>query len=291
MDGGTLEGLRPRLFSLAYRMLGAVAEAEDAVQDAFLRWQEAGADVATPEAWLVTVTTRLCIDHLRRLKREREVYVGPWLPDPIVEAIPAEDAPPDHRIALAQDMSMAFLLLLERLAPEERAAFLLREVFDIPYPDIARTLERSEAACRQMVHRARSRIADASRRRQPSRAEHAQLLEAFRTARRRDDEQALLALFAPDATWAADGGGKVSATLNIIAGRERIARLVLGLLRQGRISHDETVVLVNGTPGLVTRDAAGRPDSVLSLDIAEGVIQAVHVVRNPDKLAHLSQPA
>ena len=184
----TFEALRGRLFGLAYRMLGSRADAEDIVQEAYVRWHQAAQEsIENPEAWLVTATTRLAIDRLRRLKTEREAYVGPWLPEPIVT-----DDPPDRHLELADDLSIAFLALLERLAPEERAAFLLHDVFDVGYPQIAAVVDRSEAACRQIVHRARERVRGDRKRFEVAETVKASLLQKFMAAVESRDEQALL---------------------------------------------------------------------------------------------------
>jgi len=194
----TFDAVKPRLFGLAYRMLGSRAEAEDVVQDAYIRWHQADeATVRNAEAWLVTTATRLAIDRLRTLKAEREAYVGPWLPEPLIGTPPA---PPDRDAELASDLSIAFLVLLERLAPEERAAFLLHDVFDCGYPEIASLLGKSEAASRQIVHRARGRVRGEQQRFQPTEAARVRLLETFVAAVGARDEQTLLRLFAPDAT-------------------------------------------------------------------------------------------
>ena len=277
----TFETLRGRLFGLAYRMLGSRAEAEDIVQEAYVRWHQADrAAIDSPEAWLVTVTTRLSLDRLRRLKTEREAYVGQWLPDPIVSQAPA----PDHNLDLAADLSMAFLTLLERLAPEERAAFLLHDVFDVGYPQIAGVLDRSEAACRQLIHRARERVRGERKRFEVSDEAKQALLARFAQAIEARHEQAILALFAPDATWTADGGGKSAAGLLPIFGAEKIARLVLGLREKfwaaNRIVEFATI---NGEPGLCLRDG-GRLTATLSIATDGDLILAVYAVVNPDKL-------
>src|SRR5262245_34303734 len=203
----TFEALRGRLFGLAYRMLGSRADAEDVVQDTYLRWHGIAHDkIENSEAWLVTTATRLAIDRLRRLKTERDAYVGPWLPEPIVT-----EGPPDRHLDLADDLSMAFLMLLERLAPEERAAFLLHDVFDVGYGEIASVIDRSEPACRQVVHRARERVRGDRARFDVTESAKATLFSKFTAALEARDEQALLALFSPDATWTADGGGKTAA--------------------------------------------------------------------------------
>jgi RNA polymerase sigma-70 factor (ECF subfamily) len=276
------EQMRGRLFGLAYRMLGSRADAEDVVQDAYVRWhQAAGDDIRQPEGWLVTVTTRLAIDRLRALKTARDAYAGPWLPEPLLQmATP----PPDRQAELASELSIAFMVLLERLGPEERAAFLLREVFDSGYPDIARILGRSEAACRQIVHRARDRVRGERKRFDATAADKASLLRRFTAAMHARDKEALLALFAPDAMWVADGGGHVPASPRPIEGAERIVKLVLGLYRQ-RAAQGATYepVLVNGEPGLAVR-IGQQLIATLAIDCEGERISAVYVVVNPEKL-------
>ena len=277
----TFEALRGRLFGLAYRMLGSRADAEDVVQETYVRWhQVTPGSVENPEAWLVTTTSRLAIDRLRRLKTEREAYVGPWLPEPIVT-----EAPPDRNLDLAADLSIAFLTLLERLAPEERAAFLLHDVFDVGYREIAAVIERSEAACRQVVHRARERVRDERKRFDATEATKATLLQQFMDAMEARDEQALLSLFAPDATWTADGGGKVGAAPLPIVGAARIARLVIGL-REKFWAPNRTVEVatVNGETGLCIRDG-NRLAATMSIATDGERIVAVYAVVNPDKLS------
>jgi RNA polymerase sigma-70 factor (ECF subfamily) len=276
------ESLRSRLFGIGYRMLGSRAEAEDVVQEAYVRWHQADqGGIRNAEAWLVTAVTRLAIDRLRELKREREAYQGPWLPEPIVGDAPP---PPDRAIELASDLSLAFLVLLERLGPEERAAFLLHDAFDCGYPEIARILEKSEAACRQLVSRARERVRTGRKRFAAPEAARAKLLRKFMAAVNARDEQALLALFAPDATWTADGGGRVPAAPRPIVGAERIAKLVLGLQKQlaqrGGTFH---IVSVNGEAGLSVR-WDGTVGSLLSIEIDGDRIVAVYAVVNPEKL-------
>ena len=281
ISASPFEALRGRLFGLAYRMLGSRADAEDIVQEAYVRWHEAGrGSIENPEAWLVTTTSRLAIDRLRRLKTEREAYVGPWLPEPIVT-----HAPPDRHLDLADDLSMAFLTLLERLAPDERAAFLLHDVFDVGYGQIASVLERSESACRQVVHRARERVRGDRKRFDASESAKATLLQTFVAAMEARDEQALLALFAPDATWTADGGGKTGAAPVPIVGAERIARLVIGL-REKFWAPDRTIEIatVNGETGLCLRDGQ-RLIATLSIATDGERILAVYAVVNPDKLS------
>ena len=276
----TFETLRGRLFGLAYRMLGSRADAEDVVQETYVRWHAVSpGTVETPEAWLVTTASRLAIDRLRRLRTEREAYVGPWLPEPIVTA-----AAPDRDLDLAGDLSIAFMTLLERLAPDERAAFLLHDVFDVGYADIAAVLEKSEAACRQVVHRARTRVRGERRRFDVSESAKAALLAKFTAAMEARDEQALLALFAPDATWTADGGGKTAAAPRPIVGADRIARLVIGLREKfWAVNRRIEIVTVNGETGLCLRDG-DRLTAVLTMATDGERILDVYAVVNPDKL-------
>src|SRR5690242_8688031 len=222
--------LRPRLLGLAYRMLGNYDDAEDVVQEAFFRWHSADqAAIRSPEAWLVTVTTRLAVDQLRRAGKERAEYPGPWLPEPIAtDDVPlaAVTPAPDDGVELASDLSVALLVLLEQLRPEERAAFLLREVFDVGYDEIARILERSQDAVRQMVHRARTRVHAGRPRVALPRGEHERLLERFVKAIVEDDAEGLIALLSPDVVLATDGGGRVRAALNRIVGPERVTKFI-----------------------------------------------------------------
>jgi RNA polymerase sigma-70 factor (ECF subfamily) len=271
---------RPRLYGIAYRMLGSKADAEDMLQEAYLRWHRADAErVQTPEAWLVTTVTRLCIDRLRASRAEREAYVGPWLPDPLVDPSPGAE----RSAELASDLSVAFLVVLERLAPEERAAFLLHEVFDCEYAEIARILGKSETACRQIVHRARERVHSDRPRFHVSDAARERLLEKFVAALRAQDHQALLALFSEDATWTSDGGGKARAAKKVVRGGSRVARFAAGVWQRylSRMSHER--VSINGEPGLLMR-SDGRLASVISIDTDGKRILAVYTVLNPDKL-------
>lgn len=275
------EAHRGRLFGLAYRMLGSRADAEDIVQEVYLRWHEAArARIENPEAWLVTAATRLSIDRLRRLKTEREAYVGQWLPEPIITPEP----PPGYDLELSQDLSLAFLTLLERLSPDERAAFLLHDVFDVGYDGIGAVLERSEAACRQVVHRARERVRGERKRFEASEPVKTQMVQRFMSALEARDEAALLELFAPDATWTADGGGKTSAGLNPILGAERMARLAIGL-REKFWPDERTMRLgtINGEAGVCMFDGE-RLIATLSIATDGEHILAVYAVVNPDKL-------
>jgi RNA polymerase sigma-70 factor, ECF subfamily len=281
----TFEHHRGRLFGIAYRMLGSVDDANDLVQEAYLRWHRAdAAEIRSPEAWLVAVTTRLSIDRLRHSAVEREHYPGEWLPEPLVTPPPAAD----RRAELASDLSMAFLVLLERLAPEERAAFLLREVFDSDYGEIARVLERSEAACRQMVHRARERVRTERRRFPVAHETRARLVERFLEALRSEDRDSLLALVAPDATWTSDGGGVVSATRRVVEGRDRIVRLVLGVERKWGPLVQHEIALINGEPAIITT-AGGQLFSTLSFATDGERFTGFYRVLNPEKLRNVGE--
>jgi RNA polymerase sigma-70 factor (ECF subfamily) len=281
-DPRPFETLRGRLFGMAYRMLGSRADAEDVVQEAYVRWHQADQQtIRSPEAWLVTTTTRLAIDRLRALKAERDAYTGPWLPEPLMSDAPP---PPDRHVDLASDLSIAFLVLLERLAPDERAAFLLHDVFDSSYADIAALLDKSEAACRQIVHRARERVRSERARFEVTETARVSLLKKFVAAVEATDDKALLALFAPDATWTADGGGRTAAAPRPIAGADRIVPFIIGLQR--RLSeHGATMHLaeINGEAGLIIRvddDIKGA----ISIATDGDRILAVYAVINPDKL-------
>jgi RNA polymerase sigma-70 factor (ECF subfamily) len=286
---GGFEPVRARLFGIAYRMLGSRAEAEDVVQEAYVRWHQSDKEVIrNAEAWLVTTATRLAIDRLRALKTEREAYTGPWLPEPIMQQTPP---PPDRHVELASDLSIAFLVLLERLGPEERAAFLLHDVFDFDYREIASVLDKSEEACRQIVSRARTRVRSARKRFEVTEAAKANLLRRFTAAVQATDEQALLSLFAPDATWTADGGGRTAASVHPIVGAARIAKLVIGL--QKRLQSETAtmeLVEINGETGICVREN-GQTIALMAIDSDGERIHAVYAVVNPDKLSHASWPS
>jgi RNA polymerase sigma-70 factor, ECF subfamily len=273
---------RGRLFGIAYRMLGSRAEAEDVVQDAYVRWHQSDrAAIRNPEAWLVTATTRLSIDRLRALKTEREAYVGPWLPEPMMHDSPP---PPDRTVELASDVSMAFLVLLETLGPEERAAFLLHDVFDFDYGEIASMLDKSEDACRQIVHRARTRVRGSRKRFEVTEAAKAKLLRTFTEALNARDQQTLLTLFAPDATWTSDGGGRAAAAPRPLVGADQITKTVLGFSERLRREHATfELVEVNGETGLCIR-FNGRIAGLLTIESDGERIQSVYAVVNPEKL-------
>jgi RNA polymerase sigma-70 factor (ECF subfamily) len=278
---------RSRLYGIAYRMLGTRADAEDVVQDAYLRWHEVDESrLDSGEAWLVTVITRLCIDRLRSAKLERETYAGPWLPEPLVLPDPAT---PEWAAELASDVSMAFLTVLERLAPEERAAFLLHQVFDFDYDEIARMLDKTQAACRQMVHRARERVRQEKPRFQVSRDAHVKLLERFMAASRSGALDELRALFAEDAILIGDAGGKVASVNRILHGGDRIARLYHVVARRLPVV-SFAFTQINGELGLL-RYINGKLDGTISIESDGRRILAMYTVRNPDKLVAIADVA
>jgi RNA polymerase sigma-70 factor (ECF subfamily) len=278
------QALRPRLFGIAYRMLGVRADAEDIVQEAWLRWQHGGFDAARiPEAWLVTVVTRLSIDRLRGAIAERERYVGPWLPEPLVDEAAGS---PEAALEAAGDISTAFLLMLERLGPEERAVFLLHQVFEFGYGEVAAMVGKTEPACRKILQRARERVRSARPRFAVAREQHLALLGKFIEAARSGVPERVQELLTADATYMGDGGGKAKTTVRAVLGAGRVARLVVGIERKWTERGSHQLIQVNGAPGLLTwRD--GQPDSVTTLDLRDGRIAAIYVVRNPDKLGDL----
>jgi RNA polymerase sigma-70 factor (ECF subfamily) len=267
-------------------MLGMRADAEDVLQDAYLRWHQVDvSELNSAEAWLVTVVTRLCIDRLRSAKQERETYQGPWLPEPLI--LP-EPTTPEWAAELASDVSMAFLTVLERLAPEERAAFLLHQVFDFDYAEIATMLGKSQPACRQLVHRARERVRQERPRFKVSRNAHLRLLERFIAAAKSGDTKELQDLFAEDAVMIGDAGGKVVSVNRVLHGADRISRLFHVVAR--RFGDDIRFVLaeINGEPGLL-RYVGDKLDGTVSIESDGSHILALYTVRNPDKLTHIDQ--
>ena len=289
---------RPLLFSIAYGMTGSVGDAEDIVQDAFLgltRARQAGTTIADPKAYLATAVTRLGINYLSSARVRRERYVGDWLPEPIL--VPADGPGPAEHAELADSLSMAFLVLLEALSPVERAVFMLCEVFGYVYPDVARITGKTEVNCRQIFARARQRIAAGGQVRDaaPSparRAEGEELVRRFFEAAAGGDMDALLGMLAPDVVLHADGGGKTQTIGKPLAGREHVTRMLVGLLRRARsMGVSSRLAWVNGQPGAVFYDAEGRVISVIELDVADGVVQAMHAVVNPDKLRPWREPA
>lgn len=276
------EDRRGAMIGLAYRMLGSRAEAEDVVQDAWLRWRSVEDEVANADAYLNRVVTRLCLDRLKSARARREVYVGEWLPEPVLDAdalSPRDDA----------DLSVAFLLALERLTPLERAAFLLHDVFDTPFPEVAATLGRSEAACRQLAARARGHVKAGKPRYRPTPEEEKRLTEAFLVAAMTGDAAGLRAILTEDVVMHADGGGQAKASLKPVYGLEKSIRLMQGVLRKwpppagssGRIAR------INGQPGAVLVGPDGEVIQTTALEIRDGRIAAAYTVRNPDKLRHI----
>jgi len=284
---------RPLMFSIAYRMTGSISDAEDIVQEAFLRLTRAlrdGASITSPKAYLATVTTRLAISHLRSARVRREAYVGSWLPEPLVtdELAPATVPDPAERAEMSDSLSMAFLVLLESLTPTERAVFLLHEVFGYDYAEIAEITGKSEPNCRQIFARARHHIHEGKPRFEASREQRDEVARRFFDAVSGGDLSSLLDLLAPDVAMIGDGGGKGVALAEPMHGSVRVARFLLGLFRRAEKEGTYAVpALVNGQAGAVAYDAQGRVASVFALDIADGLVQAVRSVVNPDKLQHL----
>jgi RNA polymerase sigma-70 factor (TIGR02957 family) len=288
-----LDELRPKAFAIAYRMLGSVSEAEDIVQEGLLRLHravEGGERIESPRAYLSTVVTRLGIDHLRSARVRRESYVGEWLPEPLVTS-PDED--PARQAEVADSLSLAFLVLLESLSPEQRAVFLLREVFDYPYDRIAEIVGKNEDNVRQLAVRARRCVEEGRSRFDASREQRDELARRFFAAAQEGDLEGLEALLAHDVVLHGDGGGKVPALARPLHGRARVARTLVAwkraAVRFGAVSLRP--VQVNGQPGAMSFDPEGKLINVLALDVADGQIQAVRSIVNPDKLQHLGPVA
>ncbi len=285
---------RRRLEGLAYRMLGSRQDAEDVLQDAYLRLTQADqSGIRNTEAFLTTVVTRLCLDRLKSARQRREIYVGPWLPEPIMDAVAPS---PESAVELADDLSFALLMTLERLSPPERAAFLLHDVFDMAFSEIAGTLGKSEAACRQLAARARKAVRGDRPARTAAPQAHKRLLERFSEALATGDASRLEALLTEDAVAYSDGGGIKSAALNPVKGADKVARFFTGMLRK-HAARGGTAVLeaatINGLPGYAVY-LDGLFDHTLSIDVKQGCIAAIFVVRNPEKLPEikpLSDPA
>lgn len=276
---------RPYLFSIAYRMLGSVMDAEDMVQEAWLRWQKSNQrTVQTPKSFLAAITTRLCIDHLRSAKVQRESYFGQWLPEPLLSES-TEDG--EAMMLVADNVSFAFLRLLERLSPTERAVFLLRNVFDYEYSEIAEVVEKSEAACRQLYRRARQHLADERPRFDHDLAEQKQVMGQFWQACLESDVQALKRLVAEDVVFYSDGGGKATAALNPIYSAEKVIRFVVALVKQAPEGLALHQTMVNAQPGVMVT-VNGRLFNIFVLDIRNGRVQTIYSVLNPDKLQHIN---
>jgi len=291
----SFEPHRRRLLGLAYRMLGSVSEAEDAVQDAYLRWHAADREAVTNiRAFLTTTTTRLCLDALKSARARREAYVGPWLPEPVIDSAALA---PDAQTELAEDLSIALLLALDRLSALERAAFLLHDVFDCSFGEVASALDRSEAACRQLAARARAHVREArpqgtsTARDGSESSDHQQLVSAFVIAARSGDLQTLMGLLADDVRLMTDGGGKARSALNVIEGADRTARFVVGAVSKG-VSEGSIIrtAPINGLPGLIVYAPNGTVQTV-AFEIAHNRVRAIYAVSNPEKLSHLVPPA
>jgi RNA polymerase sigma-70 factor, ECF subfamily len=282
---------RPLMFSIAYRMTGSISDAEDIVQEAFLRLTRVlhdGGSIDSPKAFLATVTTRLAISHLRSARVRRESYVGAWLPEPLLADAPGGEPDPAERAEMSDSLSMAFLVLLESLTPTERAVFLLHEVFGYDYKEIAGITGKSETNCRQILARARHHVDDGKPRFDASREQREEVARRFFAAAEGGDMTALLEMVAPDVVMVGDGGGKAWAIAQPLSGAEQVVRLVLGLYRRApKMGVHVEPAWVNGQPGAVSYDGEGRVVSVFVLDIADGLVQTVRSIVNPDKLHHL----
>jgi RNA polymerase sigma-70 factor (ECF subfamily) len=286
---------RDHLMAVAYRMLGSRAEAEDAVQEAWLRYASADADaIEDLRGWLTTVTARICLDVLRSARVRREAYVGPWLPEPVVTRLPGVGLDPADEVAQAEEISYALLVVLERLSPEQRVAFVLHDVFAVPFDEIATALSTNPAAARQLASRARKAVADGGVRERPARAEQRRVLEAFLAAARQGDLDGLVAVLAPDVVAAGDGGGLAPAARVPVAGAVRVARFLAGLFRQAdRIEVVVEPVLVNDDLGLLAEGTfpdGTRYRVVMAFAVADGRIQKVYNQLNPAKLDGVPRP-
>jgi len=285
-DVSTFEQHRPLLFAIAYRMLGGVAEAEDMVQETFVRWQNRTQEkIQSVKALLTTIITRLCIDHLRSARHRREHYVGVWLPEPLLID---ENGDPAKAAELADSLTNAFLLIVETLSPVERAVFLLREVFDYDFPEVSQILGKSEDNCRQLLVRARKRLAGRRPRFHADAAQAERLVNRFFQACEQGDREVLLSLVTDDAAIYSDGGGKVPAARQPILGAERVARFFINIHRLAPPGSRASYVTINAEPGVLVF-VNGRLEQSMTFEISEGRIHAVYVVRNPDKLKHLAK--
>ncbi|WP_338677429.1 RNA polymerase sigma factor SigJ [Streptomyces sp. SCSIO 30461] len=279
------EEQRDRLWGIAYRITGSVADADDAVQESWLRWQRLpDGEARDPRAYLTTVVSRICYDQLGSARARREAYVGPWLPEPVVT-----ESGPEDRVTLDESVGMALLTVLERLTPAERTAFILHDVFAVPFTEIAETVGRTPDSVRQLASRARRRVRAEAPRRSVDRVEHRRAVDAFLTAVLGGDFEGLLEILDPDVVWRSDGGGKVSAARVPVLGRVKVARFTQGLMRAfDPASMAFTVRDVNGAPGLVFTDTATGMTGVYAFTVLDGRITEVDAVLNPDKLRHLA---
>ncbi|MFF5023112.1 RNA polymerase sigma-70 factor [Streptomyces collinus] len=279
---------RPILMGVAYRMLGRVADAEDVVQDAWLRWSGADrADIREPRGYLVRVTTRLAIDRLRQVKARSEAYVGPWLPEPYVTEFGDSVADTAERALLADSVSLAVLVVLESLSPLERAVFVLREAFGYPYAEIAAMLDRGEAAVRQLAGRARRHVEERRPRYDVDPVQRRDLTERFLAAAAGGDLQGLMALLAPEARLVADSGGKAKAPVRVLHSADKVGRFLAAVAAKNAAGLSVRLVEVNGGPAVLTL-VEGKPDTVFQLDVVDGVITTVYVLRNPDRMGSLA---
>ncbi|MEV5078725.1 RNA polymerase sigma-70 factor [Streptomyces sp. NPDC056159] len=289
-DTGTevFEEHRPVLMGVAYRMLGRVADAEDVLQEAWLRWSTADRDaVREPRGYLVRVTTRLAIDRFRRFQARGESYVGPWLPEPLVTDLAGTVPDAEERAVLADSVSLAVLVVLETLSPLERAVFVLREAFGYPYAEIAALLDRGEPAVRQLAGRARRHVGERRPRYEVDPAHRRDLTERFLAAAAGGDLDGLMSLLAPDARLVGDSGGKARAPLRVLESADKVGRFLVGVAHKGIPDPSVRFLEVNGGPAVLIL-SGGKPDSVFQLDVADGRVQAVYIVRNPDKLRSLT---
>ncbi|MEU4264638.1 RNA polymerase sigma-70 factor [Streptomyces argenteolus] len=278
---------RPVLTGVAYRMLGRAADAEDVVQEAWLRWSSAEREaVREPRAFLVRITTRLAIDRLRHLQSRRESYVGPWLPEPVVTCFGSSVPDTAEQAVLADSVSLAVLVVLESLSPLERAVFVLREAFGYPHAEIAAILDRSEAAVRQVAGRAKRHVEERRPRYDVDPAARRDLTERFLAAASGGDLEQLLALLAPDVRLVSDSGGKSKAPRRIIETADKVGRFLFAVGQEGVSGRQAAIVELNGGPALVMT-ADGKPDTVFQVEIRHGVVQCAYIIRNPDKLAGL----
>ncbi|WP_405689587.1 RNA polymerase sigma-70 factor [Streptomyces sp. NBC_00057] len=282
------EDHRPVLTGVAYRMLGRIADAEDVVQEAWLRWSSASReDVREPRAFLVRIATRLAIDRLRQVQSRREAYVGPWLPEPLVTDFGPAVPDTAEQAVLADSVSVAVLVVLESLSPLERAVFVLREAFGFPYAEIAATLDRTEAAVRQLAGRARHHVEERKPRYDVDPAQRRDLTERFLAAAAGGDIEELLALLAPDVRLVGDSDGKCKAPLRVIESADKVGRFLYAVAHDQVQDLDIRFLELNGAPSLLVL-LGGKPDSVFQVDVKDGLIQCVYIVRNPDKLANLA---
>jgi RNA polymerase sigma-70 factor (ECF subfamily) len=277
---------RRYLGAVAYRLLGSVADAEDAVQEAWLRWSEVDAEaVDNPRAYLTTVVTRLCYDQLGSARARREAYYGEWLPEPLID----DQLTPQERAELGEEISLAMMAVLERLSPAERAAFVLHDVFGVDFPQIALTLERSEAAARQLASRARKQVKERSPRGSVDRAAHREAVRAFADAIGKGDIISLMKVLDPEVVWHSDGGGIVRAGARPVEGADRVARMVIGLMEKfWEPDTDIAYVDVNGAPGMALFRPDGSPVGVVGFTVVDGLITETYVVVNPEKLGHVT---